>query len=69
MAYQPHSVECRKRFEGILRERAKVLNQKARMREFEERERLRKEKRDGSREKEMGSETDATPSPESRDKP
>eukprot|EP00973_Karenia_brevis_P056531 7863556-Karenia_brevis.AAC.1 len=39
------------------------------MRAFEERERLRKEKRDESRDKERGGESNATPSPESRDKP
>eukprot|EP00973_Karenia_brevis_P092585 12413092-Karenia_brevis.AAC.1 len=69
MAYQPHTLGCRKRFEGILKEKAKVLNQKARMREFEERERLRRDKKEESREKERGSETDATPSLERRTEP
>eukprot|EP00973_Karenia_brevis_P068436 9518994-Karenia_brevis.AAC.1 len=69
MAYQPHSLECRKRFEGILKEKAKVLNQKTRMREFEERERLRREKEDGNRKKKGGHETDATPSQEGNTEP
>eukprot|EP00973_Karenia_brevis_P007607 1034002-Karenia_brevis.AAC.1 len=39
------------------------------MREFEERERLRRDKKEGSREKERGSETDATPDPGRRAEP
>eukprot|EP00973_Karenia_brevis_P022609 3112404-Karenia_brevis.AAC.1 len=54
MAFQPHNLECKKRFEEILKEEAKVLNQKARMREFEERERLRREKKDEGKEEGKG---------------
>eukprot|EP00973_Karenia_brevis_P072464 10066070-Karenia_brevis.AAC.1 len=69
MAYQPHNLECKKRFEETLKEKAKVLNQKGRMREFEERERLRRDKKDENREKEGGSETDATPDQGRRNEP
>eukprot|EP00973_Karenia_brevis_P091646 12408495-Karenia_brevis.AAC.1 len=43
MAFQPHGLEGRKGFEGILREEV-VKNQKARMEEFEERMKRKKEK-------------------------
>eukprot|EP00973_Karenia_brevis_P007397 1000756-Karenia_brevis.AAC.1 len=54
MAFQPHSVECRKRFEEILREEAKVKSQKARMEEFEERMKLKSEKAKDKREEVIG---------------
>eukprot|EP00973_Karenia_brevis_P092061 12410521-Karenia_brevis.AAC.1 len=38
MAYQPHTQQCRERFSEILKDSAKVRNQKARMDEFKERE-------------------------------
>eukprot|EP00973_Karenia_brevis_P048587 6745584-Karenia_brevis.AAC.1 len=60
MAFQPHNLECKKRFEEALEEEAKVLNQKARMREFEERERLRREKKDESKEEGKGGDDDDT---------
>eukprot|EP00973_Karenia_brevis_P044722 6192477-Karenia_brevis.AAC.1 len=44
MAFQPHTAECRKRFEGILKEEARVKNQKIRMEEFEERLRMKRDK-------------------------
>eukprot|EP00973_Karenia_brevis_P069515 9664916-Karenia_brevis.AAC.1 len=46
MAFQPHSQECRRRFEEILREEAKVKNQKARTEEFEERVKERRKRRE-----------------------
>eukprot|EP00973_Karenia_brevis_P029712 4099070-Karenia_brevis.AAC.1 len=46
MAYQPHTPSCRKRFEEVLEGEAKVRNQKSRMEEFEEREKLRGEKKE-----------------------
>eukprot|EP00973_Karenia_brevis_P069164 9616129-Karenia_brevis.AAC.1 len=54
MAFQPHTQECKSRFEDILREEAKVRNQKARMKEFEERERLRREKKESRKEESRG---------------
>eukprot|EP00973_Karenia_brevis_P049007 6796511-Karenia_brevis.AAC.1 len=54
MAYQPHSPECRKKFEEILTNEANVRNQKARMQKFEERERLRKEKKESRKEEREG---------------
>eukprot|EP00973_Karenia_brevis_P008968 1214325-Karenia_brevis.AAC.1 len=56
MAYQPHSPECRKKFEDILENEAKVRNQKARMQEFEEKERWRKEKKESRKGENKGSE-------------
>eukprot|EP00973_Karenia_brevis_P076589 10640104-Karenia_brevis.AAC.1 len=50
MAFQPHSLECRKRFEEILREEANVKNQKARMEELEERRRRKNDKSKDKRE-------------------
>eukprot|EP00973_Karenia_brevis_P077969 10831272-Karenia_brevis.AAC.1 len=52
MAYQPHSQECRKKFEEILENDAKVRSQRARMEEFEERERRRREKKESRKEEE-----------------
>eukprot|EP00973_Karenia_brevis_P035998 4966184-Karenia_brevis.AAC.1 len=52
MAFQPHSQECRSRFEDTLKEEAKVKNQKARMKEFEERAKRKKEKKESKKEKE-----------------
>ena len=42
---QPHSPECRKRFEDLLRNTAKVVNAEKRRLEFEERELERKERK------------------------
>eukprot|EP00973_Karenia_brevis_P079992 11098794-Karenia_brevis.AAC.1 len=50
MAYQPHSPECRKKFEEVLENEAKVRNQRARMKESEEKERWRKEKKESRKE-------------------
>eukprot|EP00973_Karenia_brevis_P052488 7293381-Karenia_brevis.AAC.1 len=44
MALQPHTAECRKRFEGILKEEARVKNQKITMEEFEERLKMKRDK-------------------------
>eukprot|EP00973_Karenia_brevis_P037652 5196008-Karenia_brevis.AAC.1 len=52
MAVQPHTQECRSRFENILKEEAKVKNQKARMKEFEERAKRKKEQKETKKEKE-----------------
>eukprot|EP00973_Karenia_brevis_P012393 1683144-Karenia_brevis.AAC.1 len=57
MAYQPHSTECRRKFEDILEGEAKVRNQKARLQEVEEKERLRKEKKDRRKEESSGDDT------------
>eukprot|EP00973_Karenia_brevis_P056387 7843005-Karenia_brevis.AAC.1 len=54
MAYQPHSTECRRKFEDILENEAKVRNQKARMQKIEEKERLSKEVKDSRREESRG---------------
>eukprot|EP00973_Karenia_brevis_P063659 8849826-Karenia_brevis.AAC.1 len=52
MAYQPNKPECRKKFEETLENEAKVRNQRARMEEFEGREKRRKEKKESKKEEE-----------------
>eukprot|EP00973_Karenia_brevis_P011561 1563601-Karenia_brevis.AAC.1 len=56
MAYQPHNPECRKKIEDVLENEANVRNQKARMQEFEEKERWRKEKKESKKEESRGGE-------------
>eukprot|EP00973_Karenia_brevis_P055938 7780470-Karenia_brevis.AAC.1 len=54
MAFQPHTQQCKNRFEELLKEDAKVRNQQARMKEFEERERLSKERKEKRKEESRG---------------
>ena len=49
MGRQPHNPQCRARFEELMKDEAKVKNQKARMEEFlekQEQKRLRKENKE-----------------------
>eukprot|EP00973_Karenia_brevis_P023134 3185935-Karenia_brevis.AAC.1 len=57
MAYQPLSTECKRKFEDTLESEAKVRNEKAKMQEFEGKERLRKEKKDSRKEESRGDDT------------
>eukprot|EP00973_Karenia_brevis_P035127 4846687-Karenia_brevis.AAC.1 len=59
MAYQPHSQECRKKFEEVLENEAEVRNQQVRMEDFEERERKKREKKESKKEKEQKKEKKA----------
>ena len=49
MGRQPHDPKCRARFETLMKDEAKVKNQKARMQEFlekQEQKRIRKENKE-----------------------